>query len=599
MVGIEDIALDRVVGSDELGEVKAGRSSRDGETYAVKRFAEWALAAPGGAGAFVESVRALAARSTSRTPAVIDVSLSPGAGTLVTRWIDGPTLESVLASRGTLPVAEATEVACGILDALEELHHAAGAHGGLTPRKVLLTRGTDAGGVIITDPYQHLLYSVDDPARSLSAEPERFIGTPQYFSPEQAQGKRPTAASDIYAVGLLLYQMLTGKTPFDSGSASRTLKRHVFEKPLPLRLASAGVKPTKELEAAVAKALQKEPSARFSSAAEMREALGGPRPEAEVPSRNATMAFSPVVALGLTSTGTAAAPTGPEPAAAGPKAVAGESTLRDSAELRVVEPRVELDASLDDSAPAQSGPGPEPAESAPVPAPPGEVDAASTDGASGLADASIEPPPSVEVDPSLFEPEPAPQAAADPVPQQPTAPEPRILASAAPSGASGSRKDKRDKKKDRGQKGQGGQPDPAMSATPRADAALPAPPVESTEPSPSKASASRTPAASAPGRSSSVTNAAAPDPRRSSKTRALFSMSDDDHHGWFNLGDDQERLAEYVDRQEDEAEPHAQRLTGRALAVVVVVVLLALAGIALALKNAMKSPLHEPQTEQR
>ena len=273
--------LGESVGRDELGEVVRATELETGRKAAIKRFEPWALANEDGRQAFEKALRALRRIRPARTPPVAAFQLQGSSGWIASRWVDAPSLASILESSGTLGTDEACSVACGLLDALQELHSTGSAHGGLSPRKVLLAQGVTAGSVVITDPYQHFLYSVADPVKTARTDPDRYLGLPQYFSPEQAQGKQPDERSDLYVVGLLMYEMLTGKSPFASNSVGTTLKRQIFEKPLPLRLARPGLKVPAELEALILRALSKEPEKRFASAREFRRAVTSLRDNGE------------------------------------------------------------------------------------------------------------------------------------------------------------------------------------------------------------------------------------------------------------------------------------------------------------------------------
>jgi serine/threonine protein kinase/tetratricopeptide (TPR) repeat protein len=273
--------LGESVGRDELGEVIRATELETGRKAAIKRFEPWALANEDGRIAYEKALRALRRIRPARTPPVAAFQLQGPSGWIASRWVDAPSLASIIESSGTLGVDDACSVACGLLDALQELHSTGSAHGGLSPRKVLLANGVTAGSVVITDPYQHCLYSVADPVKTSRTDPDRYMGLPQYFSPEQAQGKQPDERSDLYVVGLLMYEMLTGKSPFASNSVGTTLKRQIFEKPLPLRLAKPGLKIPAELENLILKALAKEPEKRFASAREFRRAVTTLRENAE------------------------------------------------------------------------------------------------------------------------------------------------------------------------------------------------------------------------------------------------------------------------------------------------------------------------------
>ncbi len=259
------------VGSDELGEVFRGRDeSRD---VAIKIFEDWTLRSESGRDAYSAALEALTQDPPSRTPGVVDFHIDEGGGWLSTSWVAGQTLAAAAEEAGTLTQDEAAAVGCGILDALAEFHALEQCHGGLTPGKVLLLDHFDPKGVVITDPFQHYLYSVKDPIRTSRTEPNRFLGSPQYFAPEQARGHEPTVRTDIYAIGLILYELVTGKNPFQSSAVGTTLKRQIYEKPLPPRLAKPGIELSPDFEAILNLALNKGEDERFEQPAAMRAAL--------------------------------------------------------------------------------------------------------------------------------------------------------------------------------------------------------------------------------------------------------------------------------------------------------------------------------------
>ena len=273
--------LGESVGRDELGEVLRATEHTSGRKAAVKSFDSWALANEKGRLAYQEALLALRRIRPARTPPVAAFHLEPDDGWIASRWVEATSLAALLDREGTIAPESVAAIGCGILDALEELHTSGHAHGALSPRKVLLVDGASAGSVVITDPFQHYLFSVNDPIKTSRVDPERYLGLPQYFSPEQAQGKAPTPSSDLYVVGLILYELLTGKSPFASSTVGTTLKRQIFEKPLRLRLARPGLKTPDGMEDLVFRALEKEPSRRFESVREFRLALDAIREDSE------------------------------------------------------------------------------------------------------------------------------------------------------------------------------------------------------------------------------------------------------------------------------------------------------------------------------
>lgn len=272
-MNFENLQKIRSVGRDELGEVQVCELAGFAGQIALKEFDAWTVADESGRQKYREVIERLIATPSSRSPRVLALEMGDQQARQAAEWVDGASLTSIVGVKKGLSGDQASEVCHGILDALEDLHGKVGAHGALTPNKVLLTQGLNADGVMVTDPCQHLLYSVSDPLKVVTESPERFIGQPAFLSPEQVEGQPPTVASDIYVVGLILYYMVTGVSPFASSSATRTLRRQMAEQPLPVALAKASVKLRPAIENAITTALQKDPEQRFSSVAAFRAAL--------------------------------------------------------------------------------------------------------------------------------------------------------------------------------------------------------------------------------------------------------------------------------------------------------------------------------------
>ena len=272
-MNLENLQKIRSVGRDELGEVHVCELAGFAGQIALKEFDAWTLADEAGRQKYREVIEQLIATPSSRSPRLLALEMAAQHARQATEWVDGASLTSIVSVKKGLSGDQASEICLGILDALEDLHAKVGAHGALTPNKVLLTQGLTADGVLLTDPCQHLLYSVSDPLKVVTESPERFVGQPAFLSPEQVEGQPPTVASDIYVVGLILYYMVTGVSPFASSSATRTLRRQMAEQPLPVALAKASVKLSPAIENAITTALQKDPQQRFASVAAFRAAL--------------------------------------------------------------------------------------------------------------------------------------------------------------------------------------------------------------------------------------------------------------------------------------------------------------------------------------
>ena len=186
---------------------------------------------------------------------------------LAMEYVKGPTLTQLLVNENPLAVDRVVEIITQALAGIEEAHLAGVVHADLKADNILLDqRRAGADVVKIVDfGIARLITAVRDPDdRSIS-------GTPEYMAPEVIGGAAPSFASDIYAVGIILYELLAYKTPFFAGSTTEILSNHL--KANLISLSSRREQVPKELDAIVAKALAKHPSERFASAAEMRAAL--------------------------------------------------------------------------------------------------------------------------------------------------------------------------------------------------------------------------------------------------------------------------------------------------------------------------------------
>lgn len=182
---------------------------------------------------------------------------------MVMEFVEGRTVEAVLASQGRLPVGEAVRVGRAVLDALEHAHGMGVIHRDLKPANLMLTRSglvkvMDFGIARLAGTSRHTEYG-------------RIVGTPLYMSPEQLRGEEVDPRSDVYALGIVLYELLTGQEAFQADSDYEMLLAQVSRmpaRPLDLR---PDLPPA--LDAVVMQALCKVRADRFPSAAAFRRAL--------------------------------------------------------------------------------------------------------------------------------------------------------------------------------------------------------------------------------------------------------------------------------------------------------------------------------------
>jgi serine/threonine-protein kinase len=175
-------------------------------------------------------------------------------------YVDGSSLRELI-DRG-LNIGEAVEVARQMLGAAEFAHERGIVHRDLKPLNVLIDR---SGRIRVTD------FGIARAGGSEITRTGSVMGTAQYLSPEQAQGREVTPASDIYSVGVMLFEMLTGRVPFDAESPVAIAMKQVSEAPPAPSSINPAVPPA--LDSVVLRALAKDPANRYHSAAEMIAAL--------------------------------------------------------------------------------------------------------------------------------------------------------------------------------------------------------------------------------------------------------------------------------------------------------------------------------------
>ncbi len=186
---------------------------------------------------------------------------------LVMEYINGGTLkqrlEDIKSTGGCLPLTEISRIMQPVASALDYAHSQGMLHRDLKPANILLDQ---AGDAYITDFGIARLLDSEEITRSGS-----ILGTPDYMSPEQCEGKPLTLSSDLYSLGIILYELLTGETPFDADSPLAILQKHIHEPVPPLSQYRKDL--PHGFDAVLQNALSKEPEKRYSSAAELMNAF--------------------------------------------------------------------------------------------------------------------------------------------------------------------------------------------------------------------------------------------------------------------------------------------------------------------------------------
>jgi serine/threonine-protein kinase len=177
---------------------------------------------------------------------------------MVLEWVDGRLLRQVMYEQKKMPAERAIRITLGILDALDYIHKNGVVHRDLKPENIML------------DPEDRVklidfgIASQAGAKRLTYAGFTQALGSPDYISPEQVKGKRGDARSDLYAVGVMLYEMLSGRPPFSGPSPLAVMNDRLINHPLPPREAEASISP--QLQEVLYRALEREPKNRYPTA---------------------------------------------------------------------------------------------------------------------------------------------------------------------------------------------------------------------------------------------------------------------------------------------------------------------------------------------
>ena len=259
--------LDRLIATGGMGHVFAGRRRRDQRAVAIKILQPTERNEPRYREYMLHEVYAL---TVGANPLLVELlefgETSGGTPYLVLEWLDGPNLGDVLAIESPVATRRALHLFTGLLQAVELLHGRGVVHGDLKPDNLMLVRGPDGQEEV------HLV----DLGASLAGDshvslPHEVFGTPGYIAPEVILGEALTPQSDVYAAGVVLFELLTGSRPFDGESLVEVVEQQTHG-PLP-RPSDHRITGYESLDDVVAMALAPEPRRRFPDVAALRAAF--------------------------------------------------------------------------------------------------------------------------------------------------------------------------------------------------------------------------------------------------------------------------------------------------------------------------------------
>ncbi|MEM6954200.1 MAG: serine/threonine-protein kinase [Myxococcota bacterium] len=278
-------ALGARLGSGATGVVYRGRKPESNTTFAVKVLASELANGPALAKRFEREARILRKLDHPGIVRIEDFGLEGNAGAfIVMELLEGETLEQHL-KRSPLTGEAAVSIMRQVLEALVHAHREGVVHRDLKPANIFLVaapnEATPRVRVLDFGLAKFLSHDETDPEGTLTRK-GRVVGTPAYMAPEQITGVGVDARADLYAAGVILYELLADQRPFPHRKRADLMRAHLFEPPgaLPERVAK-----DRKVEAAVMKALQKDPERRFQSAKDFLRALEGIVESADSPER--------------------------------------------------------------------------------------------------------------------------------------------------------------------------------------------------------------------------------------------------------------------------------------------------------------------------
>ena len=265
--------LDEAVGTGAMGRVYRATQTNLGKSFAVKVLHSHLTNDASSRDRFANEAHNAASLNHPNVVSVVDYGSTADEMTyLVMEFVEGKSLEAIIEEEYPLNRSRVVDLCVQILAALTEAHGLNILHRDLKPENILVkTVKTHGEMVKVLDFGIAKLMDESEPSRDGLTGHGMVCGTPEYMSPEQARGRRLDPRSDLYAVGVILYQMLAGRVPFSADNAIEVLQHHInTQAPAPSTITKG---PPDPLEAVCLRAMAKDPAERFESAATFRDAL--------------------------------------------------------------------------------------------------------------------------------------------------------------------------------------------------------------------------------------------------------------------------------------------------------------------------------------
>ncbi len=265
-------AIQAVIGEGGMGTVYRAVHQMLQRDVALKVIRRDAIQDETSVKRFMTEARAIAALKNPHTVTVFDSGVTEdGALYYTMELLTGRPLSHVLRKEGAVDYRRAAELVCQVCESLEEAHAAGILHRDIKPDNIVLVRekGREFAKLVDFGIAKVLGEAADGPHTRTGM----LVGTPRYLSPEQVSGEPVGPSADLYALGIVLYELLTGTPPFSGQTPAEIMMAHIQDRPEPLPSRTPGGAVPPALQGFVDKALQKNPARRFASAAEFSAAL--------------------------------------------------------------------------------------------------------------------------------------------------------------------------------------------------------------------------------------------------------------------------------------------------------------------------------------
>lgn len=260
-----DFEVIKKIGEGGMGQVYLARQISLDREVALKVLPERLAKDDSFRTRFEREARSAAKLNHPNIISIFAFGIKDGIPYFAMEYVDGRDLATILRESGPLPVKEALRIAKEVARALDAAHRQGVIHRDIKPSNIMVRKD---GVVKVTD---FGLAKVLGSQSLVVTQANVVLGTPHYMSPEQGKGGKLDPRSDIYSLGVVLYEMLAGDVPFKADTATSLIYQHIYEKPPPLSEKAPYVPPV--VAAVVMRMLEKDPDKRFQKASELAEAI--------------------------------------------------------------------------------------------------------------------------------------------------------------------------------------------------------------------------------------------------------------------------------------------------------------------------------------